>query len=153
MFVSFVDTTDFYNQLLLLYLLIWFVLLSFALHSGSGAYRPGYLGIVALASCTYYGLSFKPSRNLATGQRTHVACVRWSILRSQNAPKPSAIPTVEVEGVIWLWISCRAKCYLVDLHQSLAADPGMLGPPSAPLQMLTGVNSSPHGDRLWMEAF
>lgn len=31
--------------------------------------RPGYLGIVALASCTYYGLSLKPSHNLVMGQR------------------------------------------------------------------------------------
>lgn len=69
MFVSFVDTTDFCNQLLFFSLFFSFGLLSFALHFGSGAYRPRYLGIVAHASCTYYGLSLKPSRNLATGQR------------------------------------------------------------------------------------
>lgn len=48
-----------------------FYLFCFLLHytCGLALNRPGYLGIVALASCTYYGRSLKPSCNLIVGPR------------------------------------------------------------------------------------
>lgn len=142
MFVSFVDTTDFYNQHLFLYLFIWFVLLSFALHFGSGAYRPGYLGIVALASCTYYCLSLKPSRNLATGQRCTSPC--WSIIRSQEALKPSFLPRDKFRGNLIMdqlflrqiatsWTSISVSLLILECWSHI----------QVVLQLVTEVSSSP----------
>lgn len=138
MFVSFVDTTDSFPLSLFF---IWFVLLSFALHFGSGAYRPGYLGIVALASCTYYGLSLKPSRNFARGQRCKSACRRRSTIRSRMLFYPLRDESrghliVDRLFLRWnstSWTSSSVSLLILECCSHL----------QVALQMVTAVSSSP----------
>lgn len=169
MFVSFVDTTDFCNQLLFFSLFFSFGLLSFALHFGSGAHRPRYLSIVAHASCTYYGLSLKPSRNLATGQR----CTSPSNADSYSEPGRSEFTLVFFFSFFRFGFIFTPRDNLKD---TLIMDQPFLGrdatswtsfsllilekveppsgcPPKKPhKKMVTKVSSTPSWNGFWMTA-
>lgn len=133
---------DFFSSIFLFDLFVClFFLLSFALHFGSSAHRPGYLGIVALASCTYYGLSLKPSPQTLSQWVTGCTSPAYMLIHHQiqEALRPSFLPMDKSRG--WQgWgggqsddgsAVFKVECYLMDLRQCLTADPGKPEMPSA----------------------
>lgn len=129
-----------------LYLVIFFsLLLSFALHFRSGAQRPGYLGIVALASCTYNGLFSGAQTQTHNGSEVHVVCVRWSTVKSQEPLNPSFLPRDKLRGDLVVdqlgrnatsWTSISVSLLILECWSCL----------QVVFWRMTRVSSSAHGD-------
>lgn len=109
MFVSFVDTTDFYNRHLFLYPFFLFFfclfLFCFLLHYTLGLALTDQVtsALLPLHHALIMVCLWSPVAT-SHGSEVHIACVCWSIIRSQEAHKPSFFCQGTRRRVIWLCI-------------------------------------------------
>ena len=154
MSVSNVDTTDFYNWLLFLYLFVWFVFAFFCTTLWVWRLRtrlprhccPRIMHLL-------WSVSEAQSQPL-NGSEVHVACVRWSIIRFRRRFNPLFCQRTS-GGLIWSWISCflrrnatswtsvSVSLLILECRRCLQVS----------FQTVTEVSSSRRGDLYLLKAF